>query len=93
MCECDKFQAKQTTLTFSVQICPKMDLGLEIQKTNESASSRCHACQFSGKTNNFDFFDQNLPKKESEFQKSKCKFGICILEIPYAPIFIQNEQL
>ena len=28
------FQAKQTTLTFLVQICPKMDLGLEIQKTN-----------------------------------------------------------
>ena len=28
------FQEKQTTLTFSVQICPKMDLGLEIEKTN-----------------------------------------------------------
>ena len=31
---CAKFQAKQTALTFSVQICPEMDLGLAIQKTN-----------------------------------------------------------
>ena len=28
------FQTKQTALTFLVQICPKMDLGFEIQKTN-----------------------------------------------------------
>ena len=34
MCRFAKFQAKQTTLTFSVQICPKMDLGLGIQKTH-----------------------------------------------------------
>ena len=33
MCVCAKFQAKQTALTFSAQICPKMDLGLAIQKT------------------------------------------------------------
>ena len=32
MCACAKFQAKQTDLTFSAQICPKMDLGLTIQK-------------------------------------------------------------
>ena len=31
---CANFQAKQTTLNFLAQICPKMDLGLEIQKTN-----------------------------------------------------------
>ena len=30
---CANFQAKQTALTFSVQIYPKMDLGLTIQKT------------------------------------------------------------
>ena len=29
----------------------------------ESESSRCHVCQFLGKTDNFDFFGQNLPKK------------------------------
>ena len=28
------FQAKPTTFTFLVQICPKMDFGLEIQKAN-----------------------------------------------------------
>ena len=27
----------------------------------ESASPRCHACQFSGKTENFGFFNPNLP--------------------------------
>ena len=43
-----------------------MDLGLEIQKTNVeigiSTSSRYHVRQFSGKTNNSDFFGPNLPK-------------------------------
>ena len=33
MCVCAKFQAKQATLTFPAQICPKVDLGLAIQKT------------------------------------------------------------
>ena len=31
---CANFQAKQIDLTFSDQISPKMNLGLEIQKTN-----------------------------------------------------------
>ena len=30
---CANFQAEQTPLTFSAQICPKMDLGLATQKT------------------------------------------------------------
>ena len=29
-----KFWAKRTTLNFLAQICPKIDLGLKIQKTN-----------------------------------------------------------
>ena len=33
MCVCANFQAKQTALTFSDQICPKIDLGLGIKKT------------------------------------------------------------
>ena len=33
MCVCANFQVKQTALTFSAQICLKMDLGLAIQKT------------------------------------------------------------
>ena len=33
MSVCASFQAKQTALTFSAQIFPKVDLGLAIQKT------------------------------------------------------------
>ena len=33
MCVCANFQEKQTALIFKAQICPKMDLGLAIQKT------------------------------------------------------------
>ena len=36
MCVCDSFQVKQTALTFSAQIFPKMDLGLAIQKTSQN---------------------------------------------------------
>ena len=32
MCVCANFQAKQTALTFSAQILPKIDSGLTIQK-------------------------------------------------------------
>ena len=34
VCVCANFQAKQTSLTFSAQICPKICFRLEIQKTN-----------------------------------------------------------
>ena len=53
---CANFQAKQTALAFSAQICPKMDLGLAIQK--------------------------NI-----------IGIRISILDIPFVPIFSQNEQL
>ena len=36
------FQAKRQTLTFLAQICPKMDFGLEIQKTNVGIRIRIH---------------------------------------------------
>ena len=52
--------------------------------------------QFPGKTGNFDFLGPNLPKNgfwDQNFQKSKSGFGISIVEILYAPIFSQNEQL
>ena len=103
VCVCVHFQAKQAALTFSTQICPKMSLGFEIQKTNVgiiisildipcvsiffdffgpnlpkngfwghnfknlspdliSASPGYHVCQFSVKTDNFDFFGLNLGK-------------------------------
>ena len=105
---CANFQQKWITLTFLAQICPKIDLGLEIQKTNvergisileilfvpifkqkkklflfrpkfaqdrfwdqnfrnlsldsESAPTIYHACQFSIKMDNFEFFGLNLGK-------------------------------
>ena len=58
VCVCANFQAKQIVLTFSDQISTKMDLGLEIQKTNVGIRIIILEilCQFSGKTNNFNFF-------------------------------------
>ena len=58
LCVCANFQAKQIALTFSDQISPKIDLGLEIQKGNVGIRMIIlkMLCQFSGKTNNFDFF-------------------------------------
>ena len=52
------FQAKQIALTFSEQISQKMDLGLEIQKTNVGIRIIILEilCQFSGKTNTLTFF-------------------------------------
>ena len=37
----------------------------------DSASSRYHVCHFSGKTDNFDFFGQNLPKNRFTIRKEK----------------------
>ena len=58
VCVCGNFQAKQIALTFSDQISPKMDLGLEIQKPNVGIRIIILEilCKFSGKTNKFDFF-------------------------------------
>ena len=71
---CANFPAKRTTLTFWPRFAPKMDFGLEIQKTDVEIRisilemcvpiCRYYVCQFSGKTYNFDFFGPNLPKNE-----------------------------
>ena len=55
---CANFQVKQIAWTFSDQISPKIDLGLEIRKTNVGIRIIILEilCQFSGKRNNFDFF-------------------------------------
>ena len=62
VCVCVSFQAKQIALTFSDQIYPEMDLGVEIQKTNVRIRIIIPEilCQFSGKTNTFDFFFNNI---------------------------------
>ena len=51
--------------------------------------------QFLAKTNNFDFFGPNLPKKKLGFEIQKINVGIriSILQIPCVPIFRQNGQL
>ena len=52
-------------------------LGFEIQKTNfgiRICISKYHVCQFSGKTDNFDFSDPNLPEKEFWVGNSENKF-------------------
>ena len=56
------FQAKQTTLNFSAQICPKMDFGFFICLDSESAPPRYHVSQLSVKMDNFKFFGLNLGK-------------------------------
>ena len=63
-CVCATFQTKQTALTFLSQICLKMDLGLEIRKTNfgiRIKSLRYSVWQFLKKSGNFDFFGPNMP--------------------------------
>ena len=100
MCECAKFQAKQTTLTFSVQICPKVDLGLAIRNfkiispDSESASLRFCVNQFSDKTNNFEILDPNFLYSELWGRNIKNRsldlVGMNTSNIPNVPIFSQN---
>ena len=53
-------------MTFSAQICPKINFPVGISKNispdPESAPPRYHVCQFSDKTDNFEFFGLNLGK-------------------------------
>ena len=99
MCGCAKFQAKQTTLTFSVQICPKMDLGLAIQKTNVGiriSIVKMSCMPIFRKNEQLWLFRPKFAQKwvlGSTFQNSKSGFGDCILEILWAPIFRQNKHL
>ena len=63
------FHAKWTNLTFLAQICPKtcpkIGLWFEIQKTNvgiRTSILEIHVCQYSDRTDNFDFLGPNLSK-------------------------------
>ena len=88
------FQEKQTTLTFSTKICPKMSFGVGIPKIQgpdlESASLRYHVYQFSDKTNTFEFLGPNLPKNGFWGRNFKSGFGINTSNIPCVPIFSEN---
>ena len=61
----------------------------------ESVSSRYHVCLFSGKMDNFDFFNPNLLKINLglEIRKTNVGIRISIFEISCVPIFRQNGQL
>ena len=95
---CSNFQTKQTTLTFLAQICPKMDLGSEFQKTNVGIriSIVKVSCVPSFRKNKQLWLSQ--PKFvqngiwDRNFKYLKSGFGISILEILCGPIFRQNGQ-
>ena len=62
---CSSFQVKKTALTFSAQVCPKMNLVLKIQKTG--AGIRISILEILCMTiftqnENFDILRPNLPK-------------------------------
>ena len=71
---CTNFQVKQTTLTFLAQICPKIDLWSEIQKTTVRINInvvKMPCMPIFRKKDNFDFFGPNLSKKEIRIWNSE----------------------
>ena len=102
ICVCASFQAKQTALTFSAQICPKMDLDWQFKKLlseEESASSIYHIpfsiYQFLVKMNNFEYFGPNLSIKDLGLKTEESNVGtkINIVETLCVPIISQTGQL
>ena len=79
---CANFWAKQTTLTFLAKICPKKDLGLEIQITNVEiriSILEIPCVRIFRQNEQLWLFWPKLAQKwifGSEFQKSKSGFGI-----------------
>ena len=79
---CANFQVKPTTSIFSTQICPKIQSGLEIEKTN--VGIRISILEI-----------PSLPKLDLGFESQKTNVGmkISLVEIRCVPIFRQNGQL
>ena len=93
------FQEKRKTLTFSTQICPKMNSGVRISKI-EVRIRNLHfqdtmCVNFQLKRTTLTFLAQICPKRKLGFEIQKTNVGIriSILEIPYVPIFRQKGQL
>ena len=86
-------------MTFAAQICTKMDLSFENQKTN--VGIRINILQIPGvpifrESKQFLLFQPKFAQNwilGSQFQKSKSGFGIRSSKIPSVPIFSQNGQL
>ena len=95
---CANFQPNWTTLSFSVQICPKIDLGFEIQKTNVGtriSNLEIMCTNFQGKRTTLTFLAQICPKMDLglEIQKANVGIRISIVKMPRMPIFRINGQL
>ena len=90
---CANFQEKRTTLTFSVQICLKMDFGVRISKI----LVRIRNLHFQGtmctnfqlKQTTLIFLAQICPKTKLGFEirETNVRIRISILEIQCVPIF------
>ena len=99
MCVCANFLAKQTALTFSAQICPKMDLGLVSQKNIVEIricilNIPCVPI-FSQNEQLRIFLIQICPKKDLGLETEESNVGtkINIVETLCVPIFSQTGQL
>ena len=96
---CASFQEKRKTLTFSTQICLKLNFGVRISKIKV----RIRNLHFQGtmcvnfqlKRTTLTCFAQIFPKRELGFDIHKTNVGIriSICETPSVPIFRQNGQL
>ena len=89
------FQAKQVALTFSTQICPKMDFRGGILKSKSGFGIWTSMCaNFQLKRTTLSFLAQICPKTNLKLETLKINVGIRIstLEIPCVPIFRENGQ-
>ena len=97
---CANFQWKWTTLNFSTQICPKIDLGLETEKANVGiriSIVEMLCVPIFRQNGHFWLFRSKFAQKwilGSGFQKSRSRFGISTSKIICVPpIFSLNGQL
>ena len=95
-----QFSDKTVNLTFLAQISPKMNLGLEIQKSNigiKISNFEILYVSIFSQIDNFDFLGPNSPPKKkilfSKLRKSKSRFGITSSKISCVSIFSQNRQV
>ena len=81
---------------FLAQICPKIHLGLEIQKTNVGIRISILEISYLPILKQIWLSRSKFAQKwilELEFQNSKCNFRISTSKRPCVPIFSQNKQL
>ena len=95
MCQ---FSAELDNFEFLVQICPKMDLGFEIEKTNlgiRISNLDITCVPLSGKTKTLTFLTQICSKMDlgSEIQKANVELRISMVKMSCVPIIRKNGQL